>query len=67
VCATLRLQLPHLGRFDAHIRLCGSTVAVSVDCASDRVVEEHLADLRQRLVARGLASAHVGQLPARSA
>jgi hypothetical protein len=67
VCATLRLQLPHLGRFDAHIRLCGSTVAVSVDCASDRVVEEHLADLRQRLVARGLASAHVGLLPARSA
>ena len=66
-CATLRLQLPQLGRFDAHIRLCGSAVAVSVDCDSASALEQHLATLQQRLVACGLASAHVGLLPAGSA
>jgi len=60
ICATLRLQLPQLGRFDAHIRVCGSTVAVSIDCASATDFEPQLADLQQRLSAQGLVSAHVG-------
>jgi Flagellar hook-length control protein FliK len=58
-CATLRLQLPQLGRFDAHIRLCGSTVAVSIDCARAAQIEPRLAELQQRLAAHGLVSAHL--------
>ena len=64
-CATLHLQLPQLGCFDAHIRVCGSTVAVSIECARGTDVEARLAELQQRLSAQGLVSAHVGM--ARSA
>jgi hypothetical protein len=64
-CATLHLQLPQLGRFDAHIRVCGSTVAVSIECGRGTDVEPRLAELQQRLSAQGLVSAHVGM--ARSA
>jgi len=67
VCATLRLQLPRLGRFDAHIRVCGSAVAVSIDCSDAARVETRLGSLQQRLQAPGLVSAHVGTAPARSA
>jgi hypothetical protein len=63
VCATLHLQLPQLGRFDAHIRVCGNAVAVSIDCAAAADVEPQLAALQQRLSARGLVSAHVGMAP----
>ncbi len=66
-CATLRLQLPQIGRFDAHIRVCGSTVAVSIDCARAADIEPRLAELQQRLSAQGLASAHLGLTPARRA
>jgi hypothetical protein len=66
VDATLHLQLPRLGRFDAHIRVCGHAVAVSIDCASTNEVEPQLAALQQRLSAQGLVSAHVGLAPARS-
>jgi hypothetical protein len=59
-CATLHLQLPQLGRFDAHIRVCGSTVAVSIECARGSNVEPRLVELQQRLSAQGLVSAHVG-------
>jgi hypothetical protein len=65
-CATLKLQLPALGRVDATIRLCGSAVAISLACDRASVVESHLALLQQRLSARGLSSAHVGLAPARS-
>jgi hypothetical protein len=65
-CATLHLQLPELGRFDAHIRVCGSAVAVSIACAGATAVEPQLAGLQQRLSARGLVSAHVGMVPLRS-
>jgi len=64
-CATLHLQLPQLGRFEAHIRVCGSTVAVSIESARGADVEPRLAELQQRLSAQGLVSAHVGM--ARSA
>ena len=64
-CATLHLQLPHLGSFDAHIRVCGSTVAVSIECARSIEVGVRLTELQQRLSAQGLVSAHVGM--ARSA
>jgi hypothetical protein len=66
-CATLRLQLPKLGHFEARIRLCGSTVAVSIDCAHAADAESQLAALQQGLSAQGLTSAHVGMTPARSA
>ena len=66
VCATLHLQLPQLGRFDAHIRVCGNAVAVSIDCAAGADVEPQLAALRQRLSACGLVSAHVGMAPGRN-
>ncbi|HEX4586269.1 MAG TPA: hypothetical protein VH183_15685 [Burkholderiaceae bacterium] len=66
VCATLHLQLPDLGHFDAHIRVCGSAVAVWIDCAGAADVEQQLAALQRRLSARGLVSAHVGIAPARS-
>jgi len=65
--ATLHLQLPKLGGFDAHIRVCGSAVAVWIDCAGVNEVEAHLPALQQRLQAQGLVSAHVGVAPARSA
>jgi hypothetical protein len=67
VCATLHLQLPKLGPFDAHIRVCGSAVAVWIDCAGATGVEAHLAALQQRLQAQSLVSAHVGVAPARTA
>ena len=66
VCATLHLQLPQLGRFDAHIRVCGNAVAVSIDCAAAADVEPQLAALQQRLSACGLVSAHVGMAPGRN-
>jgi len=66
VCATLHLQLPQLGRFDAHIRVCGNAVAVSIDCAAGADVEPQLAALQQRLSACGLVSAHVGMAPGRN-
>ncbi len=66
VCATLHLQLPQLGRFDAHIRVCGNAVAVSIDCAAAPDVEPQLAALQQRLSACGLVSAHVGMAPGRN-
>jgi hypothetical protein len=59
-CATLRLQLPRMGRFDAEIRVCGNTVAVSIDCANPLRVGPELAALQQRLSGQGLVSAHVG-------
>jgi hypothetical protein len=65
-CATLHLQLPQLGAFEAHIRLCGSAVAVSIDCPGAAGIEAQLELLEQRLSARGLVSAHVGLVPARS-
>jgi hypothetical protein len=58
--ARLHLQLAQLGPFDATIRVCGSAVAVSIDCAGANDVEAQLAALQQRLQARGLVSAHVG-------
>ena len=64
-CATLHLHLSQLGRFDAHIRVCGSTVAVSIESVQESVIEPRLAELQQRLSAQGLVSAHVGM--ARSA
>jgi hypothetical protein len=66
VCATLHLQLPRLGRFDAHIRVCGSAVAVSIDCIEATGVEAGLTALQRRLQAQGLVSAHVGIAPSRS-
>ncbi len=66
VCATLHLQLPQLGRFAAHIRVCGNAVAVSIDCAAAADVEPQLAALQQRLSACGLVSAHVGMAPGRN-
>jgi hypothetical protein len=67
VCASLHLQLPQLGRFDAHIRVCGNAVAVSIDCPRATAVETELVTLQQRLRAHGLVSAHVGMVPSRSA
>jgi hypothetical protein len=58
--ATLHLQLPAMGRFDVEIRLCGNTVAVSVDCSDCDRIEPHLAALQQRLSAQGLTAVHVG-------
>jgi hypothetical protein len=63
--ATLHLHLSQLGPFDAHIRLCGSTVAVSIECARGADIEPRLTELKERLSAQGLVSAHVGM--ARSA
>ncbi len=61
VCsASLRLQLPHLGALSATIRLCGSTVAVSIECDDRARVQDELNALAQALSARGLVSAHVG-------
>jgi hypothetical protein len=57
--AKFHLELPLLGRFDAHIRVCGSAVAVSVDCAGVPRLEAQLPALQQRLQAQGLVSAHV--------
>jgi len=65
-CATLHLELPQLGRFDAEIRMCGSTVAVSIDCSNQAHVEPRILALQQRLSAQGLVAAHVGMAPARS-
>jgi hypothetical protein len=64
--ARLHLQLPQLGTFDAAIRVCGSAVAVSVDCAGANDLQAQLAVLQQRLQARGLVSAHVGPASQRS-
>jgi len=64
-CATLHLHLPQLGRFDAQVRVCGSTVAVSVACAAAGLVEARLTDLERHLSAQGLLPAHVGVEPAR--
>ena len=64
-CARLHLELPHLGRFDADIRVCGSTVAVVVGCADPGAVRPRLAELQRALSAQGLVSAHVGMEPAR--
>jgi hypothetical protein len=66
-CATLHLQLPRLGSLEAHIRVCGSAVAVSIDCANAAAFESELAGLQQQLSARGLVSAHVGLASPRSA
>jgi len=66
VCARLHLQLPQLGPFDAAIRVCGTAVAVSIDCAGAKDIEVQLAALQQRLQARGLVSAHVGMASQRS-
>jgi hypothetical protein len=63
--ATLHLELPHLGPFDAHIRVCGSAVAVSIDCPGAADVEARLGALQQRLSDRGLVSAHVGMASSR--
>jgi len=65
-CATLHLELPQLGRFDAEIRMCGSTVAVSIDCSNPAHVEPRILALQQRLSAQGLVAAHVGMASARS-
>jgi hypothetical protein len=65
-CATLHLELPELGSFEAHIRLCGTAVAVSIDCPGAAGIEAKLGLLEQRLSARGLVSAHVGTAPVRS-
>jgi hypothetical protein len=65
-CATLHLELPRLGRFDAEIRMCGSTVAVSIDCSNPAHVEPGIVALQQRLSAQGLVAAHVGMASARS-
>jgi hypothetical protein len=59
-CATVRLELPQLGPFAAHIRLCGSTVAVSIECDDPARFQSHLAALGQALAGRGLVSAHLG-------
>ena len=64
-CARLHLQLPNLGRFDADIRVCGSTVAVLIDCADRAAVQPRLAELQRGLSAQGLISAHVGIGPSR--
>jgi hypothetical protein len=64
-CATLHLQLPELGHFDAHIRVCGSAVAVWIDCGGATDLEPQLGALQRRLSACGLVSAHVGMAPAR--
>jgi hypothetical protein len=58
--ATLRLQLPRLGRFEADIRVCGNTVAVSLDVSDPGRIEAQLAELQQRLSAQGLTAVHVG-------
>jgi len=63
-CARLHLELPHLGRFDAEIRVCGSTVAVLVGCADPAIVQPRLSELQRALSAQGLVSAHVGLGPA---
>jgi hypothetical protein len=57
--ARLHLQLPQLGRLDAHIRVCGNAVAVSIDGASATRLEGQLPALQQRLQAQGLVAAHV--------
>jgi hypothetical protein len=64
-CARLHLELPHLGRFDADIRVCGSTVAVRVGCADPGVAQPRLGELQRALSAQGLVSAHVGMEPSR--
>jgi hypothetical protein len=64
-CARLHLELPHLGRFDADIRVCGSTVAVLVGCADPGAVQPRLGELQRALSAQGLVSAHVGMEPSR--
>ncbi len=64
-CATLHLELPGLGRFDARIRACGSTVAVSVAASAEDHVRPRLAELERQLSARGLVAAHVGLEPLR--
>jgi hypothetical protein len=58
--AKLHLQLRALGRLDVEIRLCGNTVAVSVDCSSRERVAPELAALQRRLSEQGLTAAHVG-------
>ena len=63
-CATLRLELPHLGQVEAQIRVCGSTVAVSIQCDDPARLNSHLAALAQGLAARGLVAAHVGTVAA---
>lgn len=64
--ATLRLQLPQLGRFVADIRACGNTVAVSIECSSAERMQAQLMPLQQQLCAQGLSVAHVGLSTARS-
>jgi hypothetical protein len=51
--ATLRLDLPHLGTLAARIRVCGGTVAVTIECDDPQRLQPWLAELGRRLV--GLA------------
>jgi len=60
VSATLRLEFANLGRFNARIRVCGSTVAVSIECEEPRVLEPRLVALARSLADQGLVTAHVG-------
>jgi hypothetical protein len=63
-CATLKLELPRFGPFEARIRVCGNAVAVEVQgCGRDggaAAVGAHLDELAQGLRRQGLECAHVG-------
>jgi len=58
--AALRLELPHLGRLEAQIRVCGGTVAVWIQCDDPARLKSHLGALEQCLTGQGLVAAHVG-------
>jgi len=61
-CATVRLELPQLGPFSAHIRLCGGTVAISIECEDPARLQSHLGQLERALAGRGLVAAHLGAM-----
>jgi hypothetical protein len=63
--ATLRLSLPRLGAISARIRVCGATVAVSIECDEPESLRPQLSELGRRLIEQGLAPAFLGAETAR--
>lgn len=61
--ATLCLHLPRLGTLAARIRVCGSAVAVSIECEDPGRLAPELSMLSRSLSDRGLVSAYVGAVP----
>jgi hypothetical protein len=62
--ATLRLQLERIGAIAARIRVCGSTVAILIECPDPERLDPHLDALTRALSDHGLQTAHVGAVGA---